>query len=606
MEHSGSGQWHPDTNSAPLRSPKISTQSSIALSANAPEFVPRNPQPTQQIQQHSLPHHQYRNRGDNGGGGGSLGGSSGGGGAALGHYNVGPMVPHYQQQHDIGNGVMVNGTETPGKSSVSDRLKNLQITNASSSQQQLHGHSSYSDNKDIRNSSHYNHHQHHPNQHYSQQHRLQSHHQQPQQPQHLSLHQNQFPMAGMGYSSTALNNHLHHPILGGMAAAAVAGSSGPSMMPYDNRNKNNSSARSRHQNAQNLPMHLNQHHHHHQHQQQQQHQQHHHYQQHMSQHHPGGGNNGYGGPTGDEEQVTEGEIAALDYLTDVIAELHDRPGMFENMQRKLKNTFVEFRSNGYVLSNAVELIFEHSIKEQNFRYMGARLIQLLDSLDDGLDSTMRQCLNQKMDFQHSELIGFMQNEAIRVRGTTLFLAELYMQLRSTDNARNKLLAMRIINTATILLGRRGPENIKCVCQCLKLCGFELERDLPSEMMGILKMLSNTESHTDCSTERFIRSVLDLQQKSWGRSEEVAPITQPIAAVPDFDNFRSNSPVLYGPDGRELTEEENDFLLMAALPGSLDDEEFDDECYDLVYDEEFNAEIRMAYDQFCAKSDHPQL
>lgn len=49
---------------------------------------------------------------------------------------------------------------------------------------------------------------------------------------------------------------------------------------------------------------------------------------------------------------------ALDYLTEVIAELYDNPGMFENIQRKLKATFVEFRGNNFVLSNAVEMIFE--------------------------------------------------------------------------------------------------------------------------------------------------------------------------------------------------------------------------------------------------------
>jgi hypothetical protein len=34
----------------------------------------------------------------------------------------------------------------------------------------------------------------------------------------------------------------------------------------------------------------------------------------------------------------------------------------------------------------------------------------------------------KMDFQNTEQIPFMQNEQRRVRGTTLFLAELFVQL----------------------------------------------------------------------------------------------------------------------------------------------------------------------------------
>lgn len=70
-----------------------------------------------------------------------------------------------------------------------------------------------------------------------------------------------------------------------------------------------------------------------------------------------------------------------------------------------------------------------SVKEQNFRYMGARLFQLLDSLDEGQDSVLWRLMRMKLEHQESELVSFMQNEQVRVRGTTLFLAELYMQLR---------------------------------------------------------------------------------------------------------------------------------------------------------------------------------
>lgn len=54
----------------------------------------------------------------------------------------------------------------------------------------------------------------------------------------------------------------------------------------------------------------------------------------------------------------------------------------------------------------------------------------------------------------------------------------------------------------------------------QLCGFELERDCRDHLMDILKTLGQLENSTDNSTGRFIRSVLDLQQKSWGRNEEV--------------------------------------------------------------------------------------
>lgn len=542
-----------------------------------------------------------------------------------------PITLPYQPP-DTSNGALVNGTDTGicKSSHISDRLKNVQLNN-SGPQQQLGGHSNYSDNKDIRNSSHYNHHQHqqHPNQHYpqhSQQQRLQQHHihQQQQQP-HLPLHQNvggtAFPF--VGYSSTALNNHLHHPMLGGMAMAHHASGpggggggggggsgsgSGSGMMTqqhHDNKNK----LRTRLHNAQNSnmqPHHHNQQqqHHHQQHHQQHhhQHQQHHHQQQHHGMH---GGSNDFGAD-GDSDQISENEIYALDYLTEVIAELFDNPGMFDSIQRKLKGTFAEFRSNQFVLSNAVELLFEQSIKEQNFRYMGARLCKLLDSLDENPKSVLRQLLTMKMTHQHSELQTFMTNEQIKVRGTTLFLAELYMQLRKpNDLQRNGEIAMRIIAAAKVLLSKEGPENIKCVCQCLKLCGFELERDCRDHLMEILKTLGEMEGSTDNSTGRFIRSVLDLQQKSWGRNEEVVPVLlAPINERSATDEF-TDSPVFYGPDGQVMTEEENDFLETAApiTFEEYDDEEGDPD--DLVDDENMDLEIKLAFKEFVTGNNNRQ-
>lgn len=198
----------------------------------------------------------------------------------------------------------------------------------------------------------------------------------------------------------------------------------------------------------------------------------------------------------------------------------------------------------------------------------------------------------------------MQGEQIKVRGTTLFLAELYMQLRSSDNDRNKAIALRITGAAQILLSKEGPENIKCVCQCLKLCGFELERDCPDELMSILETLRNMENMTDCSTGRFIRSVLELQEKSWGRNEEVVPIVQPTPSESAFDDF-NGSPVFYGPDGEELTEEENNFLEMAAPPVTFEEFDDDEDPDELVDDENMDPEIKMAFRDFVASSRNRQ-
>lgn len=55
---------------------------------------------------------------------------------------------------------------------------------------------------------------------------------------------------------------------------------------------------------------------------------------------------------------TETEQLALDYLGEVITKLNDNPGLFETYQKKLREMFLELASNHFVMSNAIETIFE--------------------------------------------------------------------------------------------------------------------------------------------------------------------------------------------------------------------------------------------------------
>lgn len=126
---------------------------------------------------------------------------------------------------------------------------------------------------------------------------------------------------------------------------------------------------------------------------------------------------------------SETEDIALSFLAEVINKLDDNPGAFETYQKKLKEMFYELANNNFVMSNALELLFKQSIKSQNFRYIGARICNLLDDLEPSSNSLFRNLLRMKMDFEKQELVPMMQNEQNTVRGTTLFLAELYMQLR---------------------------------------------------------------------------------------------------------------------------------------------------------------------------------
>lgn len=55
---------------------------------------------------------------------------------------------------------------------------------------------------------------------------------------------------------------------------------------------------------------------------------------------------------------TETEQVALDYLSEMMTKLNDNPGLFENYQKKLREMFLELSNNHFVMSNAIETIFE--------------------------------------------------------------------------------------------------------------------------------------------------------------------------------------------------------------------------------------------------------
>lgn len=302
--------------------------------------------------------------------------------------------------------------------------------------------------------------------------------------------------------------------------------------------------------------------------------------------------------------VTEKENNVLNYLSEVTHTLTDNPGMFEEIQRQLTNMFFDFSYNQFVMSNAVEMIFELSVDEQNFRYMGARLCRLLDSVETHPNSVFRTLLCLKMDDHQSKLQSFIINEKRKVRGTTLFLAELYMQMQN-DGARIMKIAQCIVNAMSMLLQIKGPENVKCICQALKLCGYELELDRPEDIQRITRELKSLENTLDVSTERLLKSVLDLKSNRWGRSEPV--VMQPILDTIHQDY--NDAPVFYGPDGQVLTDEENSFLL-SNIPSypTLNYEDYDGNDPDELVEAEpeMDLEIQMAFKDFVKSAKNKQL
>jgi len=296
---------------------------------------------------------------------------------------------------------------------------------------------------------------------------------------------------------------------------------------------------------------------------------------------------------GSRSNSSEAESHVLNFLIEVMRKLNADPGSFESYQKELNSLYLEYAHSEFVISNAIEIIFEQSINEQNFRYMGARICRLLDALDASPESVFRHLLRLKMNYNQEENLSFITNDAHKVRGTTLFLAELYIQLQN-DGHRIGDVAKSIYKAINLLLQKTTPENIKCVCQTLKLCGYELEIDFPIEAADVLSILKQVKD-IDVSTERLLKSVLELSQNRWGRTEAV--LSAPIIEH-NIQQEYSNEPVFYGPDGAIITEEESKFLSdIPAYPNFEYCEDSNDSDELAEPEPEMDLEIQMAFKDF---------
>ncbi|XP_039479800.1 polyadenylate-binding protein-interacting protein 1 isoform X2 [Drosophila santomea] len=284
---------------------------------------------------------------------------------------------------------------------------------------------------------------------------------------------------------------------------------------------------------------------------------------------------------------------ALEYLDTVIHCLNQNPGQFDTIASRFLTIFDGMENNQFVLSIAMEDIFEKSIEQPNFRYMGAKLYNLLHMLNSKPDSLFHTLLKCKLDYHQEEVTKYMRsNEQQKVRETALFLAELYMQLRGDDDSRIQLIAVNIVYSLSKLLASESNENVRCLCQTLKLAGYDLTADCPKDIQEIITALQAIELKSP-GKYPMAASVIALQQNNWGRKvsnalgDDEDTVKEPLRL--------SDEPVFYGPDGRELTAEETDFLAAGDNDG---DDDFDGDGADLEMDAEMDEETERAYKEFC--------
>ncbi|GLV45622.1 uncharacterized protein CBL_02641 [Carabus blaptoides fortunei] len=220
----------------------------------------------------------------------------------------------------------------------------------------------------------------------------------------------------------------------------------------------------------------------------------------------------------------------LQYLYEIIKLLTLKPGKFDEVIFSLIEFLEPYFNNIEVMSKVTTVIFQQAVVETNFQYSGARLLAIMDENCP----FVRACLHSLCE-KELEKTSNLQNLAI-------FYAEIYSQLNFELFGICLLKALKKMSS--------HPENVKYICHTLK-------------------------------------SVIKLRDTQWGQAEI-------HASGIELEENLSDGPVFYGPDGRQLTAEESDFLTE-----NLDELMLDDTDPDALWnpEPEMNEEIRLAFADF---------
>jgi len=275
----------------------------------------------------------------------------------------------------------------------------------------------------------------------------------------------------------------------------------------------------------------------------------------------------------EEQSEDSGQHPSVTILYDSMYQLTLEPGRFDSIARKLTKDLNEVIQDYETLETLAEIILENGINEPNFRYTGARLCDYLSLhltvIIEG--ATLRQIIMQKCNREFKQRESLLANNAERLRGFILFLAELFQQLEIQVGAvvqRVAVLGDALPQLISTLATQPDKENVKCIVQTLKCCGSVLEeeeRNKPStngstptmdKTMEQLDKLAST-SDMESSLIEMLKNLVKLRKSNWGHSPP-GSVAGSGDQMPGMGTYQLD-PTFYAPDGQTLTMEEYSFL-----------------------------------------------
>ncbi|KAF7494788.1 Polyadenylate-binding protein-interacting protein 1 [Sarcoptes scabiei] len=221
----------------------------------------------------------------------------------------------------------------------------------------------------------------------------------------------------------------------------------------------------------------------------------------------------------DNESYME-DYMSMSYLKDFITRISNKPVMYDHGIHDLTliiNSYLD--EDDCVLELIVNQIVDQSIIDGNFLYNGVRLCyHFMENLRETSNGqSFKQLLFKRNQRECSRKVtdNTSPNTFVHLRGLALFTAELYSRCNAPDLAEHlPSLLMNILSSRI-----KRDENVKCVCDVLKLCGQQMENYFSlkgrSDFAKIVEKLENIlDSDISNQTKDSVNRILISVKNNW--------------------------------------------------------------------------------------------
>ncbi|XP_054161660.1 polyadenylate-binding protein-interacting protein 1-like [Oppia nitens] len=229
------------------------------------------------------------------------------------------------------------------------------------------------------------------------------------------------------------------------------------------------------------------------------------------------------------------DFIAVTYLKEFIDLITIKPNKYDNQITFLTDTINAYIDEDTdVMLMLVNTIVDQSITEPQFRYNGVRLcihfMENLLTINDDMNfkkQLFQRCQRETSSTRLNTLLNSSEQCQKYVRGLTLFIGDLYSRSMAPE------LADYVPQLLLLLLSKPHKENLKCVCQVLKLCGALLEEHYKQtngqELNKVIEEMKGTLGNDDISVyiKELVTNIIEMQKRGWtANMPSAAPIHNP--------------------------------------------------------------------------------